>query len=64
MSGVAHVAVVLAADRLGTASGAAADTNDTNGRAVEADKRVDVLNDDADALQNAGGGRGASLYTC
>lgn len=56
-----YEAVVLAADGAGIASGAATDADDADGRAGEADERIDVLNDDADAVQDPSRGGRASL---
>lgn len=56
-----YEAVVLAADSLRVASGATADTDDTDGRAVEAEQDVDVLDDDTDGAEGSGTSGGASL---
>ena len=46
-----HDIVVLAADGLGTARIAGADTDDGDGRAVEADEHIDTLDDDAEETE-------------
>ena len=54
-----HKGVVLAADGLGGAGRAAADTDDADGGAVEAEQDIEVLNHDADRSEG-GSARGRS----
>ena len=56
------VTVVLAAHSAGRARVAAADTDDGDGRAGQANRDVEVLEDDTEKAQDRGGGGVASLY--
>ena len=58
-----HNVVVLAADSLGGARAAGADTNDGDGRAGKADEDVDTLDNDAEEAEEAsnGGVRGLTI---
>lgn len=53
MKGNTYHIVILAANRAGIASRASANADHADGRAVEADERIDILNDDADSAEQS-----------
>ena len=59
-----HDVVVLAADDVRAARVAGADADDGDGRAVEADERVDALEDDAEQAEEERRSRVAGLLWC
>ncbi len=56
-----HDVVVLAAHRLGVARVSGGDTDDGDGRAVEPNGGVDILDNDVDEGEGSAGGRVSCL---